>query len=408
MLIADNLKTICGIYMGMNKQKQGLSTKCVHSGTGQDKAWNAVVTPIYQTTTFRVPDLDALVDRHVHKKGYTYTTSGNPTQLAAEEKIAALEGTESAAVFSSGMGAITAAINSIVKAGDEIIAQKDLYGDTFSFIDGLDETRTIKAKYFETTDASQIEELITDKTKIIYLETPTNPLLKLVDIKKATSIAKKYGVTSILDNTFASPINQQPHSLGVDIVVQSATKSLSGHHHVVCGAAAGSLAHIKAIKSVRGLYGQVLDPFGAFLLNTGIQTMALRMRQMNQNALALAKLLNDSPKVTHVYYPGLESHPQHKLASQQMKGYSSMISFELKDGLDAIAKMLKGLSFVKLATSLGGVDTIATVPAISMYHSKTAEERQAIGIQDGLMRISVGIEDTDDLLAEFSNALSMI
>ncbi len=394
--------------MDMNKQKQGLSTTCVHSGAGHDKAWDSVVTPIYQTTTYSVPDLDALVDRHVHKKGYTYTTSGNPTQHAAEEKIAALEATEAAAVFSSGMGAITAAINSIVKAGDEIIAQSDLYGDTYNFINGLAETRNIDAKYFETTDVSQIEDLITDKTKLIYLETPTNPLLKLVDIKKATSIAREHGVLTILDNTFASPINQQPHQLGVDIVVQSATKSLSGHHHVVCGAAAGSLEHIKAIKTVRGLYGQVLDPFGAFLLITGIQTMALRMKQMNQNAQALAKLLADNSMVSRVYYPGLDSHPQHKLANIQMKGCGSMISFEVKGGKESIAKMLKGLSFVKLATSLGGVDTIATVPAISMYHSKTAGERKAIGIQDGLVRVSVGIEDTEDLVAEFSNALAQI
>lgn len=390
------------------KEKYGLSTKCVHAGAETDPAWDSVVTPIYQTTTYKVPDIPSLIPRHVEKKGYTYSSSGNPTQRAAELKIAALEGAEDAAVFSAGMGAITAAINSLVKAGDEIIAQRDLYGDTLSFLKGLEETRHIKTRFFDTTDVGKAEELITNKSKMLYLETPTNPLLKLVDLKKGTSMAHEHGLTSVLDNTFASPMNQRGLDLGVDIVVQSATKSLSGHHNVICGAAAGSAEHIKLMKRSRILYGQVLDPFGAFLLITGMQTYALRMERMNNNALGLAELLADSPKIKKVYYPGLKDHLQYGLAQKQMKGYGSMMSFEVEGGMETLTEMFKGFELVKLATSLGGVDTIATVPSITIFGGMPAEEQKCIGITPGLVRISCGIEDYEDLGEDFKEALSRI
>lgn len=387
----------------------GPSTKCVHVGTDADPTWNSVVTPIYQTTTYAIPDIPELIARYRHKKGgYTYTSTGNPTQRAAEIKIAALEGGEDAAVFSAGMGAITAAINSVVRNGDEILAQNDLYGETFRLFKTMPEMRGITSHFFDAARVEEIEDMITDKTSLIYLETPTNPLLKLVDIEKATRIAKKHGVTTILDNTFASPMNQRALELGVDIVVESATKSLSGHHHVVCGAAVSTAEHIKAIKHMRGDYGQTLDPFGAFLLITGIQTMSLRVERMNSNALKLAKLLEDSPKVERVYYPGLESHPQHAIARKQMFGFGSMISFEVKGGLPSITKMFDSLELVKLATSLGGVDTIATVPSISTHGGLSKEAQQQMGITESLVRASIGIEDFDDLEEDFKKALSVI
>jgi cystathionine beta-lyase/cystathionine gamma-synthase len=248
--------------------------------------------------------------------------------------------------------------------------------------------------------------MITDKTSLLYLETPTNPLLKLVDIKKATKIAKKHGVTTVLDNTFASPMNQRALELGIDIVVESATKSLSGHHHVVCGAAASSKDNIRKIKSMRGDYGQTLDPFGAFLLITGMQTMSLRVDRMNKNALEIAKMLEDDPKIKCVYYPGLQSHPQHDIAKKQMKGYGSMVSFEVKGGLASISKMFDNLELVKLATSLGGVDTIATIPCISTHGGLTKEQQLAMGITENLVRASIGIEDPEDLVEDFKQALS--
>ena len=389
------------------KDEFGSSTKCVHSGTEADPSWGSVVTPIYQTTTYSIPDVPELIALYSHKKkGYTYTSTGNPTQRAAEKKIAALEGGEDAAVFSAGMGAITATINSLVRNGDEVIAQNDLYGETFRLFKTMPEMRGVKSHFFNAARIDEVEELINEKTRLLYLETPTNPLLKLVDIEKATEIARDHGVTTILDNTFASPLNQRGLDLGVDIVVESATKSLSGHHHVVCGAAISTKEHIKAIKHMRGDYGQTLDPFGAFLLITGMQTMSLRIERMNANALALAEFLEESPKVERVYYPGLPSHPQHDIAKKQMHGFGSMVSFEVKGGLDAITHLFNHLELVKLATSLGGVDTIATIPCISTHGGLSKEAQLKVGITENLVRASIGIEDYPDLENDFKKALS--
>ena len=392
----------------MSEHNYGPSTKCVHTGI-EDPAWGAIVTPIYQTTTYAVPDVSELIARYRHKKGgYTYTSTGNPTQRSAELKIAALEGGEDAAVFSAGMGAITASVNSVVRNGDEIITQNDLYGETFRLFNTMPEMRGIKSHFFDTTNIEEIEDLINDRTKLLYLETPTNPLLKLVNIEKATSIAKRHGIVTILDNTFASPLNQRPLDLGVDIVVESATKSLSGHHHVVCGAAVSTKENIRKIKNMRGDYGQTLDPFGAFLLITGIQTMALRIERMNDNAMTLAKILEANPNIEKVYYPGLSSHPQHDLAKKQMQGFGSMISFEVKGGLNAVTKLFDNLKLVKLATSLGGVDTIATIPSISTHGGLSKEEQLKVGITESLVRASVGIEDHVDIEKDFENALSYL
>ena len=230
----------------MKNNEYGPSTKCVHVGTEADPTWGSVVTPIYQTTTYSIPNVEDLIALYGRKKtGYTYTSTGNPTQRAAEIKIAALEESEDAAVFSAGMAAITAAINSVVESGDEVIAQNDLYGETYRLFKTMPEKRGITSHFFDASNVEEVEDMITDKTSLLYLETPTNPLLKLVDIEKATKIAKEHCVTTILDNTFASPMNQRALALGVDIVVESATKSLSGHHHVVCGAAASSRENIR-------------------------------------------------------------------------------------------------------------------------------------------------------------------
>ena len=393
----------------MKKRDFGPSTKCVHVGTEADPTWGSVVTPIYQTTTYSIPNVEDLIALYGRKKtGYTYTSTGNPTQRAAEIKIAALEESEDAAVFSAGMAAITAAINSVVENGDEVIAQNDLYGETFRLFQTMPEKRGITSHFFDASNVESVEDMITEKTSLLYLETPTNPLLKLVDIEKATKIAKDHGVTTILDNTFASPMNQRALALGVDIVVESATKSLSGHHHVVCGAAASSKGNIRKIKNMRGDYGQTLDPFGAFLLITGMQTMSLRVERMNSNTMELAKMLEDHPKVQRVYYPGLPSHPQHEIARKQMHGFGSMVAFEVKGGILSITKLFDKLELVKLATSLGGVDTIATIPCVSTHGGLSKEQQLAMGITENLVRASIGIEDPEDLLEDFKQALSGI
>jgi methionine-gamma-lyase len=391
------------------KENFGPSTKCVHVGSEPDPTWGSIVTPIHQTTTYAIPNVGELIARYRHKKfGYTYTSTGNPTQRAAEVKIAAIEGGEDAAVFSAGMAAITSAITSLVSRGDEVLAQKELYGETFYFFHMLEEKMGIKAHFFDTTNVSEIEGLINERTKLLYLETPTNPTLKLVDIAKGTKIAKKHNITSVLDNTFASPMNQRALSMGVDIVVESATKSLSGHHQAVCGVAVSDKEHIRSIKSMRSVYGQTLDPFAAYLLVMGIQTMALRVSRQNSNALTLAQFLEDHPKIARVHYPGLESHPQHALAKKQMSGFGGLLAFEVKGGLEEITKMFDHLKIVKLATSLGGVDTIATIPTISTHGNLTREEQEKMGITERLVRTSVGIEDFEDLKRDFEEALSFV
>ena len=394
----------------MKKEESlGPSTKCVHVASEPDPAWGAIVPPIYQTTTYAVPNVPDLIARYRHKRGgFTYTSTGNPTQRVAELKIAAVEGGEDAAVFSAGMAAITSTITSLITRGDEVIAQRELYGETFHFFKLLEEKMGIKTHYFDTTNVGEVEGLVNERTKLLYLETPTNPTLRLVDIAAGARIAKRHGITSVLDNTFASPMNQTALALGVDVVVESATKSLSGHHQAVCGVAVSTKERIRAVKSMRGLYGQTLDPFAAWLLVMGMQTMALRVDRQNSNALALSQYLEGHPKISRVHYPGLASHPQHALAKKQMRGFGGLLAFEVKGGLDEITRMFDHLKLVKLATSLGGVDTIATIPSISTHGDLTPEEQAKMGIAPTLVRASVGIEDFADLRRDFEEALSFV
>lgn len=394
----------------VKKEDKGVSTKCVHVGGRVDKAYGALVTPIYQTTTFEIPSIQDYIDINVHgtKTAYQYSSGKNPTQRAAEEKIAALEGGEDALVFSGGMAAITSTVLTYVKSGDEIIAQRDLYSTSGRLFREIEEKYGIKTHYFDTVDIESAEELVNEKTKVLFIETPTNPTLKLVDIAKAVEIARKHNLISIIDNTFASPLNQRPLHMGIDIVVESATKSLSGHQHIIAGAVVSTNEHVQRIRSNRSLYGQSLDPFGAFLLITGMQTMALRVERARENALALAKLLENHPKIEKVNYPGLESHPQHELAKKQMDGFGSMISFEVMDGVDGVTKLIDNLEVVKLATSLGGVDTIVTAQYISTQRNMSPEVQKSKGITPGLIRVSVGIEDFSDLERDFTQALTHV
>jgi cystathionine beta-lyase/cystathionine gamma-synthase len=387
----------------------GNSTKCVHIGSGVDTAYGSVATPIYQTTTYEIPSMAELIDINVNgKKGYQYSSGANPTQEAAAKKIAALEGGEEALVFSGGMAAITSTIATYVKRGDEILAQNDLYSASNRFLHTLNDKYGIKTRFFNTLDVGAAEKLVNENTKLIYIETPTNPAMRLVDIAQAVEIAQKHQLVSVLDNTFASPMNQRPLDLGIDIVVESSTKFLAGHHNVISGAAVTTSERIKEIKRNRALYGQSLDPFGAFLLITGMQTLALRIERANSNALALAKMLEDHPSVLKVNYPGLESHPQHDLAKRQMIGFGGMMSFEVKDGVEGVTRLVDSLELVKLATSLGGVDTILTVPHVVYTRSLSLERQEEIGITPGLIRVSVGIEDYVDIENDFTQALGHV
>ena len=394
-----------------SEESNGYSTKCVHAGTDPDPAWGSIVPPIYQTTTYAVlpSTVEEILKRYGRtKEAYTYTSTGNPTQRAAEKKIAILEGGEDAKVFSSGMAAITTALTSLIKSGDEIIAPRDIYGETYLFFTEVLANMGINTRFFDALDVNQAEELITDRTKVIYFETPTNPTLKLTDISGIVQIAKTHQLTTMIDNTFASPFNQSPLSMGVDLSAQSGTKFLAGHHAVVCGAVVGSQDRINAIRHMRSIYGGILDPFGAFLLLLGIQTMSLRVERQNSNAINLAQFLEAHPKILKVHYPGLTSHPQHTLAKKQMKGFGGMLSFELKGGLEAVKPFVEHLKIVRLATSLGGVDTTATIPTFTTHGALSREEQERIGITQGLIRSSIGIENIEDLKRDLDQALSFV
>lgn len=387
----------------------GYSTKCVHAGTDPDPTWGSLVTPIYQTTTFAMSTMEELLKWYNKKKeAYTYTSTGNPTQRAAEKKIALLEGGEDAKVFSSGMAAITTTLTSLISAGDEIIAPQDIYGETYLFFTEVLAKMGIKTHFVDSTYIEQAEELISKRTKVFYIETPSNPTLILTDISRGVKIAKAHNLTTVIDNTFASPFNQNPLNLGIDIVIHSGTKYLSGHHNVVCGVAISDKERISAIRHMRSIYGGVLDPFAAFLLIMGMQTMALRVERQNFNALMLARFLETHPKIQKVNYPGLDSHPQYALAKKQMQGFGGMLSFEVKGELEAVTNLIDHFKLVRLATSLGGVDTIATIPTFTTHKDLSREEQEKMGITPSLIRISVGIEDIEDLKRDFKHALTYV
>ncbi len=391
------------------EETYGYSTKCVHAGTDPDPTWGSLVTPIHQTTTFAMSTMEELLEWYNKKKeAYTYTSTGNPTQRAAEKKIALLEGGEDAKVFSSGMAAITTTLTSLVSAGDEIIAPLDIYGETYLFFTEVLAKMGIKTHFVDSTNIEQAEELITDRTKVFYFETPSNPTLILTDISRGVKIAKTHNLTTVIDNTFASPFNQNPLKLGIDIVIHSGTKYLSGHHNVVCGVAISNKERIAAIRLMRSIYGGVLDPFAAFLLIMGMQTMALRVERQNFNALMLARFLAAHPKIQKVNYPGLESHPQYALAKKQMQGFGGMLSFKVKGGLEAVTNLIDHFKLVRLATSLGGVDTIATIPTFTTHKDLSREEQEKMGITPSLIRISIGIEDIEDLKRDFEHALNFV
>ena len=317
-----------------------------------------------------------------------------------------MEGAEQGLLFSSGMAAITSTILSSVGKGDHLVSVEDIYGGTYSFIRSELPRLGVDITFVDTTDPGAIDKAIRPNTKLVYLESPTNPLLKLVDIKAVVKVAKAHGIKSMIDSTFATPINQRPLDLGVDLVAHSCTKYLNGHSDLIAGAVLGKEADIQSISRRRILYGGSMDPMGAFLLLRGIKTLALRMERHNGNGMEVARFLESHPRVDRVHYPGLVSHPQHLLAKEQMTGFGGMVSFEVKGGRKAAEKVLRSFKVIKMATSLGGVDSLASMPLNSSHSSLTPEERDRLGIRDELVRLSLGIEDVEDLIQDLNDALS--
>lgn len=376
----------------------GFSTIAIHAGNDPDSATGAVSVPIYQTSTFAQ---DAL---GVHK-GFEYARTQNPTRLALEKNIAALEGAVYGYAFASGMAAIDAVLK-LVKAGDHVIVSDNTYGGTFRLFSKVLANYGIEFDYVDTADVTNIEKTLKPNTKMVFVETPTNPVMTVTDLQAVSDVAHAHGARVVCDNTFMSSYLQRPIEFGVDIVVHSTTKYFNGHSDSIGGfVALNNDEDAEWIKFVQNSIGAILSPFDSFLVLRGTKTLAVRMEAHDKNGRAVANFLQEHPKVQKVYYPGLASHPQHELAKRQQKGFGGMVAFET-GSLDNAKKVLESVKICTLAESLGGVESLISHPATMTHASVPTEKRQQLGITDGLVRISVGIEDVEDIISDLDQALS--
>jgi cystathionine gamma-lyase/cystathionine beta-lyase/cystathionine gamma-lyase/homocysteine desulfhydrase len=375
----------------------GFSTKAIHAGNEPDLATGAVSVPIYQTSTYAQEALG----RH---KGFEYARTQNPTRLALERNIAALENTKFGFAFASGMAAIDACLR-LVKSGDHVVVGDNTYGGTYRLFTRVLANYGIEFSFVDTSDALKVEAAIKPNTKMLFVETPTNPVMTVTDLKAVAELAHARGVRVVCDNTFMSPYLQQPVEFGVDIVVHSTTKYLNGHSDSVGGfVALSDETDAEWIKFVQNSVGAILSPFDSFLVLRGTKTLAVRMEAHDRNGQAVANFLVEHPKVKKVYYPGLVSHPQHELAKRQQKGFGGMVAFETGSIANA-KKVLESVKLCTLAESLGGVETLISHPATMTHASVPQEKRNQLGITDGLVRVSVGIEDVEDIIADLEQAL---
>jgi cystathionine gamma-lyase len=382
----------------MEPKQTGFSTRAIHAGQGPDPATGATVVPIYATSTYT----QAAPGQH---KGYEYSRSGNPTRTALETCLASLEGGERGLAFASGLAATTA-LFATLRPGDEVAAAADLYGGTFRLLERVFKPWGLVARYTDDPTPAGFEAIITKATKLVWIETPTNPLLQILDIAAIAALAHKHGAKLAVDNTFASPYLQQPLGLGADLVVHSTTKYLGGHSDVVGGAVIGSRELLQPIAFYQNAAGGVPGPFDAYLTLRGLKTLAVRMDRHCRNAQELAPWLARHPVVAKVFYPGLADHPGHAIAAQQMRDFGGMISLRLNGGPDAARRFLSRTKLFSLAESLGGVESLVCHPATMTHASIPVEVRTARGVDDGLIRLSVGIEEVDDLRDDLEQAMA--
>lgn len=374
-------------------------TRCVHTGVDKDTTFNSATTPIYPTSTFRWDDLNT-------HRGFDYTRSGNPTRRALEENITSLEGGLDCRATCTGMSAIAATMH-LFQPGDQIIAGHDIYGGTYRLFDSVYRAMGIDFVFVRMGDPENVRKAITPKTKCVWIETPSNPLLNIVDIAAICKVAKSAKAMTIADNTFLSPYLQRPFEHGVDVIVHSTTKYLNGHSDVVGGCiVTNHKDYAEKISYIVNAMGLACSPFDAWLVLRGIKTLGPRMEAHQRGAMALAKFLDAHPQVDHVYYPGLPDHPQHDLAKRQQSGFGAMLSFEIKGGRRAVEKVASRLKLFQLAESLGGVESLFEYPDSMSHASMTEAARREAGITDSTLRVSVGIETPDDLIADFSKALA--
>ena len=393
---------------GDEERELSPATLAVRAGEDAARAHRGTQVPIVYSAAFGYEDVDTWVDAALgRREGHIYSRNTNPTVAAFEEKVRLLEGAEAATSFSTGMAAVSNTLFALVAPGERVVSVKDTYGGTNQmFVDFLPRIG-VEVELCDTSDFEQIEAAVARGCRLLYLETPTNPTLKVMDIARLSAAAHEAGAIVVADNTFATPINQNPLALGTDLVLHSATKFLGGHADALGGVVCGPVDLIKTIYHYREITGASLDPMAAYLFVRSLKTLALRVRQQNENAMTIARWLAGRPEVEAVNYPGLETHLHHDVAARQMRGFGGMLSFSLLGGFDAVKRVLPRLHLAHLAANLGAVETLAGVPATTSHVECTVEERAAMGIPEGLVRYSVGIEDAQDLIADLEQAFAV-
>lgn len=394
-------------HAGSAQPARPLATVAVHGGEARVKAHHSVPTPLILTATYSFHDT-AEIGRHFegHIEREEYGRYGNPTVRAAEQKVAALDGAADAALFGSGMAAITTALLALLKSGDHLVMTSDCYRRTRQFVGRFLSRYGVESTLVPPGDAALVEAAVRPgKTKLVVAESPTNPYLRVADLRALAAVSRRAGCNLLVDSTFATPVNQRPLELGADLVLHSCTKYHGGHNDLLAGAVCGSADLVSLVRDLRGVLGGVLDPHAAFLLLRGMKTLPLRVRQQNETALAVARFLEADPRVQRVFYPGLESHPDHAVALAQMSGFGGVVSFRVRGGLQGGARLVDACKLATIAPSLGGVETLIEQPSLMSYYELTTDEREAIGIFDDLIRLSVGVEERDDVLADLAQAL---
>jgi cystathionine beta-lyase/cystathionine gamma-synthase len=385
---------------------KGSSTTLIHSGEGKFSHVESLTTPIFETTTFVFESADAVRTYNEGGSGhFLYSRYENPTVMSAEAKIAAADGAERALLFGSGMAASSTLLMALLEAGDEVVCSAAVYGGTFHLLTDVLSRFGIVTRFVTVEDLACPDTLITDRTRLVWFESPNNPHLRCVDVRRVAAACRARGVTSVIDNTFASPINQRPLEMGVDLSMQSASKYLNGHSDVTAGVVSGRSPLVERVELARRKLGGILDPQAAYALGRALKTLPLRMARHNSNGMAVATALEGHPRVTRVLYPGLASHPDHAIAKAQMTGFGGMICLDVEGGEAGACRTFDRLTIIKRAVSLGGAESVCSLPFLTSQWGHSDEQLAAAGITKGMMRISIGLEDPDDLIADLKQAL---
>jgi cystathionine beta-lyase/cystathionine gamma-synthase len=390
----------------MKRNTHRTDTKAVRGGFDLEKKNGPLATPIFQTSTFEVTDNEEQL--RATPTDQFYTRYGNPTNTVAEKRIAELEGVDAALTFASGMGAITTTILALLKSGDHIVAQRDIYGGVTKFFAQWLPRLGIDTTFVDTTSHEEHGRAIQPNTKLLYLESPTNPTLRVVDLKAAADLAKQHGLISMIDGTFGTPINQHPAEYGIDLIMHSGTKFLSGHTDLICGVVAGPGNLIEKIHATRTTLGNCMDPHASWMLARGLKTLAVRVARQNENALQVAQFLEQHAKVRHAHYPFLKSHPQYEIAKEQMTGGGGVVTFEVKGSGEDARRASESMRLFTLAPSLGGVESLVSIPVLTSHAMIEPAHRVQMGVTEQMIRLSVGIEDVNDLIADLDHALEAV